>query len=99
MKFYATKWVLTQGIIEFEGEVTACGKYVMQNRKVVGLQFSLKLGRDAFDNLEAAKCNAVERADNDTVLKAKALTQARRRWTDYKAGNIPVSVSPTREDY
>lgn len=91
MRYYCTKYVLTEGIIEFDGDLQPREKeYVVQ--KSTGHTFGLfvKLGKDAFMTLEAAKEDALARARKNVSAKEKALVKANKTLLSMQRGDFKV---------
>jgi len=88
MKFYCTKWVLTRGIIEFDGEQTMHG-YVSENSRSAGRIFG-KIGKEVFANLDEADINALQRAKKNVTNCKKRLEKSKKQLAEFEAGNIPV---------
>lgn len=97
MKFYATKWVLTQGIIAFEGEISESRSSTSSISYASGGsgwdKFLLRIGDAAFDNLEMAKINALKRARKNVESKKKGLKKAEQTLAKFEKGFFPIKVS------
>jgi hypothetical protein len=99
MKFYATKWVLTKGIIVFEGEIKEGPSFSNFHYAVCALQVRgwnqsfLRIGKDAFDNLEAAKLNALERARKNVEAKKKGLKKSEQTLAKFEKGFFSIKVN------
>jgi hypothetical protein len=77
MKFYATKYWSTEGIVEFEGEVYENDgrKYASQLDRSGGHLF-LSLGTDAFTDLKEAQENVEKKAHLNVHSKERAFVKA-----------------------
>lgn len=92
MKYYATKWVLTLGIIVLDGEsFTGMSGIKFVNSKN---NLLLRLDRDVFASMDAAKANAVQKAINKAKSAKRILTKAERQAAAFQAGNVPVRGQP-----
>jgi hypothetical protein len=78
MKFYATKYWATKGIIAFEGGVGSEGEYVREltSSSSWGTLF-LKIGRDAFVNMCEAEADVEHKAHRNLHSKELALKKAK----------------------
>jgi hypothetical protein len=75
MKFYCTKYWATKGIIEFDGDERDGGYASQRPHKQIG--FFLKIGKDAFTDLEEAKNNVEHKAHLNLHAKERAFRAAK----------------------
>lgn len=84
MTFYVTKWALTLGIVQVEGEKTSDGKY-MDGEKVFA-----RMGTDAFEDLEAARGNVRKRV----LRKIASLNKQLQELQELGPGSKFMRVGP-----
>lgn len=88
MKYYVTKYALTNGIISVDGRTDMIGDYVHVVSEKGYLSYSFKIGVDAFKTYEEAHIKAVSMRDRKIESLKKQLLRLEKLRFD----------SPTEED-
>lgn len=86
MTFYVTKWALTMGIVQVEGEKSNGGKYMDSGD---GKVFA-RIGMDAFEDLEAARTNVRQRV----LRKVASLNRQLKELQELGPGSKFMRVGP-----
>ena len=93
--YYCTKWATTVGIVKFEGRVADTrredGPIYITSVEGSERRIFERLGTNVFATLEAAKKDAVKKAEKNYFSKQKAVRKARKIHEDLKAGKFKVT--------
>jgi len=97
-KYYATKWVLTRGIVEIEGEVRQYGKGSQRNAQIEATEIPpgvrcdelLKLNVNVFETVEEAQKDAKRRARKNFEERVRAAERAEGLYNRFLDESVPV---------
>jgi hypothetical protein len=73
-KLYVTKYCLTNGVYEAEGDIEGESSYVHLRYSFGGKDY-LQLGRDVFESIEEAKENFLKRKEKEISSMEKELAE------------------------